>query len=248
MEHAGKSAAVSAVAVDDDFGIKGFLETSFLDWPGRLSAVLFLGGCNFRCPFCHNAELVLAPHLVPSIPLETVLERLRALGSWVGGVVVSGGEPTLAPQLPRLLGAIRAAGFEVKLDTNGSAPELVAGLIARGLVQAIDMDVKAPLEPAAYARLAGVPVRVELIRASIDVIRHSGLPHRFRTTFVPGLLEPADIGRLRASLPAGSPFVVQGFNPQRVLDPGLSGVAAPSEQEIQRLGGRVEPEPAAAAC
>ena len=85
--------------------------------------MLFLGGCNFRCPFCHNAELVLAPHLLPSIPLDTVLGRLRALGGWVGGVVVSGGEPTLSPQLARLLGGIRSAGYEVKLDTNGSAPE-----------------------------------------------------------------------------------------------------------------------------
>ena len=122
----------------------------------------------------------------------------------------------------------------------------MAELIARGLVQAIDMDVKAPLEPAAYARLAGVPVRVELIRASVDVIRHSGLPHRFRTTYVPGLLDRADVETLRSSLPASSPFVVQGFNPQRVLDPALRSVAAPSEQEILGLGGRGVPVPAPA--
>jgi len=233
--------------VNTDFGIKGFLETSFLDWPGRLAAVVFLGGCNFRCPFCHNAELVLEPHLLPSIPLPAVLERLRSLRGWVDGIVVSGGEPTLSPRLPELLGRIRAEGYQVKLDTNGSHPEVLARLIGRSLVQAVDMDLKAPLEPAAYAALAGVPVRLELIRASLDVIRLSGLPHRFRTTYVPGLLDRAAVGRLRAAVPAGSPFVLQGFDPRRVLDPALKGVAAPSVEEILKLSAR-EPEPALALC
>jgi pyruvate formate lyase activating enzyme len=218
--------------VNTDFGIKGFLETSFLDWPGRLAAVLFLGGCNFRCPFCHNAELVLAPHAIPSIPLTTVLERLRPLRGWVDGVVVSGGEPTLSPRLAELLGRIRAEGFAIKLDTNGSCPEVLARLIGRSLVQAVDMDLKAPLEPAAYAALAGVPVRLELIRASIDVIRLSGLPHRFRTTYVPGLLDRAAVGRLRAAVPPGSTYVLQGFNPRRVLDEALRACPVPAPEEL----------------
>ena len=228
--------------MNTDFGIKGFLETSFLDWPGRLAAVLFLGGCNFRCPFCHNAELVLEPHRVPSIPLSAVLERLRGLRGWVDGVVVSGGEPTLSPRLPELLGRLRAAGYQVKLDTNGSHPDVLARLIGRSLVQAVDMDLKAPLEPAAYALLAGVPVRLELIRASLEVLRHAGLSHRFRTTYVPGLLDDAAIGRLRAAVPAGSPFVLQGFNPHRVLDAALGDVAAPAPEELLRLRCATRPE------
>ena len=233
--------------MDADFGIKGFLETSFLDWPGRLAAVVFLGGCNFRCPFCHNAELVVEPHRVPSIPLESVLGRLRALRGWVDGIVVSGGEPTLSPRLPELLGRIRSQGFEVKLDTNGSCPDVLAKLAARRLVQAFDMDLKAPLEPALYETLAGVPVRLELIRASLDLLRLSGLPHRFRTTYVPGLLDPAAIGRLRAAAPSGSPFVVQGFNPQRVLDPSLRRVAAPAPEELRVIACSGEtPNPEAA--
>ena len=218
-----------------DFGIKGFLETSFLDWPGRLAAVVFLGGCNFRCPFCHNAELVLEPRLLPSIPLDTVLERLRGLRGWVDGIVVSGGEPTFSPRLPELLGRFRAAGFDVKLDTNGSRPEILESLLMDRLVQAIDMDLKAPLEPALYASLAGVPVRLESIRASIELIRLSGLPHRFRTTYVPGLLDHAAIARLRGALPVGSPYVPQGFDPRRVLDPALQSVVAPTEEELSLL-------------
>jgi pyruvate formate lyase activating enzyme len=221
--------------VGTDFGIKGFLETSFLDWPGRLAAVVFLGGCNFRCPFCHNAELVVEPQRLPSIPLGTILERLRALRGWVDGVVVSGGEPTLSPSLPELLGRIRAEGFDIKLDTNGSCPDVLAKLAARRLVQAFAMDLKAPLEPALYAALAGVPVRLELIRASLDLIRLSGLPHQFRTTYVPGLLDRAAIVRLREATPAGSPHALQAFNPSRVLDPALRSVAAPSADEMLAL-------------
>ncbi|HWR97690.1 MAG TPA: anaerobic ribonucleoside-triphosphate reductase activating protein [Candidatus Methanoperedens sp.] len=227
--------------MDTDFGIKGFLETSFLDWPGRIAAVLFLGGCNFRCPYCHNAELVLEPHRVPSIALADVLERLRPLRGWVDGVVVSGGEPTLAPHLSELLGRLRSAGFEIKIDSNGSRPEVLAKLIARRLVQAVEMDVKAPLEPAAYARLAGVPARIELIRASLDLVRLSGLPHRFRTTYVPALLDGASLERLRSALPAGSPFAVQAFDPRRVLDPALHGAAAPTPEQLRALAGDAGP-------
>jgi pyruvate formate lyase activating enzyme len=134
-----------------------------------------------------------------------------------------------------LLGRIRSEGFDIKLDTNGSCPDVLAKLAARRLVQAIDMDLKAPLEPALYSTLAGVPVRLELIRASVDLIRLSGLPHRFRTTYVPGLLDHAAIGRLRASTPPGSSHVLQGFNPKRVLDPALRSVAAPVPEELLLL-------------
>ena len=223
--------------MDADFGIKGFLETSFLDWPGRLAAVVFLGGCNFRCPFCHNAELVLEPHRLPSIPLDTVLERLRRAAR-LGGRHRRQRRASRRSRRasPSCSGGSARQGFDVKLDTNGSCPDVLAKLVARRLVQAIDMDLKAPLEPALYAALAGVPVRLELIRASIDLIRLSGLPHRFRTTYVPGLLDHAAIGRLRAAAPAGSPHVLQGFNPRRVLDPALRRVAAPAAEELALLG------------
>jgi len=218
-----------------DFGIRGFLETSFVDWPGRLAAVVFLGGCNFRCPFCHNADLVLAPGGLPGIPLEDFLARLADLRGWVGAVTVSGGEPTIHPRLPELLGRIRSAGLAVKLDTNGSRPDVLARLLARGLVQAVDMDVKAPLDPERYAALAGVSVRVAEIRASVDLLALSGLPHRFRTTWVPGLHRREDLARMRAEIPAGSPLLVQAFNPRRVLDPALAGTAAPPPAQVAAL-------------
>ena len=227
--------ARSTEGPDSDFGIRGFLETSFLDWPGRIAAVLFLGGCNFRCPFCHNADLVLTPHEIPSIPLDEVLRQLAPLRGWVDAVVVSGGEPTFHPRLPELLGRLRSAGLDVKLDTNGSRPDLLARLLGRGAVQAVDMDVKAPLDAVRYASLAGVPVRLAEIRASIDLLGVSGLPHRFRTTYVPGLLDRGDLARLCGELPPGSPFLLQAFSPRRVLDPRLAGCAPPAPVELREL-------------
>ena len=218
-----------------DFGIRGFLETSFLDWPGRLAAVVFIGGCNFRCPFCHNKELVLEPGRLPAIPLGGVLKRLAGLDGWVRSVVVSGGEPTLDPRLPGLLGRLRSAGFGVKLDTNGSRPDVLARLIARGLVQAVDMDVKAPLDAGRYRALAGVPVRVAEIRASVDLLALSGLPHRFRTTWVPGLHRREDLTRMREEIPAESPMIIQAFSPRRVLDPALATLPPPPPAELAEL-------------
>ncbi|MGC1401997.1 MAG: radical SAM protein, partial [Thermodesulfobacteriota bacterium] len=105
--------------------IKGFIETSFLDWPGKICAVLFLPSCNLRCPFCHNHELVLHPELLSPYPWDHIQKRLLALRSWLDGVCVTGGEPTLHPDLPELLGQIRHLGLLVKLDTNGTRPEVL---------------------------------------------------------------------------------------------------------------------------
>lgn len=196
--------------------IKGFLETSFIDWPGCLCSVVFLGSCNFRCPFCHNHALVLAPQSFETIPLEHVLARLAAMRPWLGGVCVTGGEPTLAPDLADLLRAFKATGVPVKLDTNGTRPEVVEALLAEGLLAMIAMDVKAPLEQAKYNACAGVAVDLAAIRRSIERIKSSGLPHQFRMTVLPRLHSEADIVTWRDTL-AGSPLKLQNFNPQSPL-------------------------------
>lgn len=198
--------------------IKGFLETSFIDWPGCLCSVVFLGGCNFRCPFCHNHPLVLEPHTFATIPLDHVLQRVRAMRPWLGGVCLTGGEPTLAPDLADLLRAFREAAIPVKLDTNGTRPEVVEALLAEGLVAMVAMDVKAPLDQARYDACAGVAVDLDAIRRSIGLIKASGLPHQFRMTVVPRLHSEADVVAWRETL-AGSPLKLQNFNPQSPLAP-----------------------------
>lgn len=197
--------------------IGGFLACSFSDFPHHLAAVVFTQGCNFRCPFCHNAGL-LAMQAGP-LAQSDVLDALRQRRNQLEGVVVSGGEPTLHPDLPAFLIELRQMGYKIKLDTNGSRPEVLRALFGAKLVDFVAMDVKAPWEK--YSELAGVPVQCERLRESMTLIAASGLPHEFRTTAVTRLLTADDMAAIRAQIPQGSPYRVQPFRPEHALSPAL---------------------------
>ena len=141
----------------DPLSIKGFLETSFVDWPGKVVSVLFLPRCNFRCPFCHNHSLVVNPAGYDDIPRPYIMARLTELKEWVDGVCISGGEPTIHPRLPSLMAEVKEVGLAVKLDTNGSRPDILQALLAQGLVDCVAMDIKAPLNEK-YQEIVGMPV------------------------------------------------------------------------------------------
>lgn len=199
--------------------IKGFLETSFIDWPGKLCAILFVGGCNFRCPFCHNHPLVLAPEGMETIPFEEIMDRLAARKNWLAGVCISGGEPTLSPGLPRMIARLKAEGWAIKLDTNGTRPEVLAQLLGNNLLDMVAMDVKAPLVQDKYERCAGGPVDLGAIRSSIDLLSHSGIPHEFRMTIAPGLHTEEDIAAwIKQFDRSRSRLTLQNFNPKSTLD------------------------------
>lgn len=214
--------------------IGGCQPCSLCDYPGHVAAVVFTQGCNFRCPFCHNGALLPiaggaagpaarlgagpAERTLPSV--DEVLHLLQRRRGLLDAVVISGGEPTLHEDLPHLLTRIRAMGFAIKLDTNGSQPERLRALLRAGLVDAVAMDVKAPWEK--YDLLAGVAAPVEAIRESIALLAESGCAHLFRTTRVPALLTERDLTTIReAMLPFGSPYRVQPFRPENALDPCL---------------------------
>ena len=172
--------------------LRGWVRTSLIDYPDRLATVLFTGGCNFRCPICHNADLVLRPGDLPAVPEPEVWEFLARRAAVVDGVVLSGGEPTLQPDLLPFLRRLRERKMAIKLDTNGYRPEVLEAVLAEGLVDYVAMDVKAP--PEKYGLLAGRPdVEVGLIERSIDLLRGSDIAYEFRTTVVPGLLDEADV-------------------------------------------------------
>jgi pyruvate formate lyase activating enzyme len=213
--------------------IKGFLEASFVDWPGKISAVLFLPGCNFRCPFCHNHPLLFHPEQYASIPLEAVLERLDDFLGWVDGICLTGGEPTLHRDLPALIRAVRDRGFAVKLDTNGSQPDLLERLIGDGAVDCIHMDVKAPLDPFSYRRATGTSVDLDLINRSIALLKAGAVEYAFRMTVVPTLHRLEDVSLLAGQLEAGERFLLQNFNPENPLDPSLRTVV-PYDPEVLR--------------
>ncbi|MDW7709124.1 MAG: anaerobic ribonucleoside-triphosphate reductase activating protein [Deferrisomatales bacterium] len=215
--------------------LKGFLELSFVDWPGRVTAVVFLPRCNFRCPYCHNHPLVLAPEQVATVPLEAVLARLDALRGWVDGVCVTGGEPTLEPRLPELLAVFRSRGLGVKLDTNGSRPAVLASLLAGGLLESVALDVKAPLEPIPYRRNAGAGADPAQVATSLELLARAEIPLEVRTTVHPSLLSQEEVRRLAAQVgaacavrrgPAAEPvrFTLQRCRGEDLLDGRLKAL------------------------
>jgi pyruvate formate lyase activating enzyme len=220
--------------------VKGFLETSFLDWPGKLTAVLFLPGCNFRCPYCHNHPLVIHPESLETIPLNAILRRLKRLKGWVDGVCVTGGEPTLSPNLPLLLERIKAEGWAIKVDTNGSFPDRINDLMERNLVDCVAMDIKAPLDSRSYSQCAGVPVDLPAIRESIAMLANGVIDYTFRMTVVPALLTEEQIYEAAFQLMGMRGLLLQDFNPSSPLNPELRGVKPVGEMELHRMQERVD--------
>lgn len=201
--------------------LAGFVPLSLCDFPGRVAAVVFTQGCNFKCPWCHNGHLVpQASDPLNAVSEEAVVSVLAERRTRLGGVVVSGGEPTLQPALPRFLRRLKALGLEVKLDTNGSRPEVLRQLLSERLLDYVAMDIKAPWDK--YAALTGTTAcPVAAVQASIALVAASGVPHAFRTTRVDPLLSEREYGDIRAQIPPGSPHTWQTFRPAYSLDPAL---------------------------
>jgi len=200
--------------------IKGFIETSFLDWPGRMCAVIFLSGCNFRCPFCHNHALVLNSTTLPSLSLGEIISALAPYRKWLAGICITGGEPTLSPQIADIMKQLKSDGWSTKLDTNGSQPKVLSQLFKQRLVDMVAMDIKAPLVQHKYSSCAGIAADLTAIAQSIELIRASNLPHEFRMTVLPRLHSEADIMQC-ASFLRPSSLKLQNFNPKTTLNPAF---------------------------
>ncbi len=203
--------------------IRGFVANTLLDWEGRLAAIVFLPGCNYRCRFCHAQYLLDPPDGAESIPLDAVMASLRRQRGWVDGVVVSGGEPTLHPDLPEMIQAFRDEGLLVKLDTNGSKPDVLEKLLLMGLVDYVAMDVKAPLDEK-YSLVARAPVKLDAIRRSIELLISGTVEYEFRTTMYPVDLDDADVERIALAIRGARLFYLQSFRPANTLDPDLADV------------------------
>ena len=188
--------------------IGGLQPVTASDFPGRLAAIIFTQGCNFRCPFCHNGSLL--PMDADSLIEEnTVLDFLHKRRRRLDGVVISGGEPCLQSDLTVFCRQLREMGFAVKLDTNGSRPEVLKELLDENLIDFIAMDIKAPRSR--LPELTGMSSYGSQIRNSISLIRASPVAHLFRTTDVWPLLSPADHHAIKKLVPSGSRHVVQPF-------------------------------------
>lgn len=178
--------------------INGLARLTLLDFPGRTAATVFLAGCNLRCPFCHNAPLVTCGDGVQHISYSELEAFLRRRAGLLDGIAVTGGEPTLRPELPELLRLIRSYGYQTKLDTNGTRPEVLRSLLDEGLVDYVAMDIKGSRDR--YSEAAGCPVDLDAINESLALLRETEgrVEHELRTTLVRGLhteIDMEDIGR-----------------------------------------------------
>lgn len=178
--------------------IGGLIKFTLIDYPGRVAAVVFTQGCNFRCRYCHNPELVY-PHLLQeSMPEQEVMDFLHRRQGTLEGVVITGGEPTLHDDLLRFMADIKALGYLIKLDTNGTRPGVLEEAIKQHLVDYIAMDLKAPLEK--YSLITGVEFDPKTLQRSMDIIRACGLEYEFRTTYDKEVLTDADIQAISDSV------------------------------------------------
>jgi pyruvate formate lyase activating enzyme len=221
--------------------IKGFVETSLVDWDSYISAVIFLGHCNFACPFCHDHELLTGTG--PTVPFESVEAMLLAQGGWVDGVVITGGEPTSNTGILDLLERLKSLGLMVKLDTNGSNPEMMREMEGGGLVDYVAMDIKAALsrEPVdsagarKYDLAAGRAVDIDAIEESIDSLLGGDVDYEFRTTLVPTMIGRSDVENIARRIAGARGYFLQPFEPSHARSPLLRKVHPYAPNEMSEM-------------
>ena len=202
--------------------IKGLIENSFLDWDGKISTIVFTGGCNFRCPFCHNKELVLDSGKMADISEDYIFNYIVTHKKWIDGVVVTGGEPLLQPDILEFLQKIKNAGFLVKLDTNGYLPELLKKAVNQGLVDYVAMDLKSGISVDRYSAATGTKIDIEKIKQSINFLLENHVEYEFRTTIVPTLVTLEDLQDIAKNIKPESKWAWQNFRKTETLvDPAL---------------------------
>lgn len=217
--------------------IKGLIKNTLIDWEGKIASEVFLPGCNFRCPMCHSAHLVLNPNTLESIPFYAVRDYLKEQADWIDGVVISGGEPAMHKEIESLCSEFKQLDLAVKIDTNGSYPDALASLIDKRLVDCVAMDVKAPLDDT-YRAVAGVKVDIEAIRKSIALLQKSEVDHEFRTTVCSFFLDENDVLAIAQTLSGVKRYVLQEFKGGSCLDPTLDNYQSFTRGELKSIAAK----------
>ena len=217
--------------------IKGLEKQTVLDYPEKLACIIFVFGCNFRCSYCHNPELV-EDDGRPAIAENVILDFLKERRDFLDGVVITGGEPTLNKELPTFIKKIKDLGYSVKLDTNGSNPEMLKELIDKKLVDYIAMDIKAPIDY--YESVTKVQFDMKKIKQSVDIIRKFG-NYEFRTTIVPGLFSEEHARSIGEWLKGSKRMFLQQFKGIKTLDNSFVGKKPFSKEEMKGFCKIMEP-------
>jgi len=208
--------------------IGGYDKLSTVDYPGEMACAIFLVGCNFNCGYCHNPSLISGDGTY--IPKEEVMEYLEFRKDMLDAVCISGGEPTCNKDLKDFIKEIKALGYKVKLDTNGTHPEVIEDLISENLLDYVAMDIKA--SPKKYNEVTGCDVNLELIKRTIKILKRSGIKHEFRTTYLP-LLNEQDIGEITDTfIGKGSKYFLQQFRNRVTNDPAYGSLIPHNKNEV----------------
>lgn len=220
--------------------IHGFNKTTLLDYPGLVAATIFTGACNFRCPYCHNADLVLNPSSQPVISEEEILSHLRKRKGITQGVCITGGEPTLQKDLKDFIKKLKELDLKVKLDSNGYKPEVLKDLVKDNLLDYIAMDVKAPLDE--YDVIAGVKLDTSKLKESIDFLIAGDLPFEFRTTVIKDFHTRESFEKISELIKGAKNYYLQGYiDSPNVIQPGLTSYTYEEMQEFLPIfEGKVE--------
>lgn len=212
--------------------IYGYAQLTLLDYPGKLASTVFVGACNFKCPFCHNASLVLGTGNLPLIPENDILRHVLKRKKALEGVCITGGEPTIYSDLPDFIQQIKDIGLLVKLDTNGTNPSMVRDLYERKLVDYVAMDIKAA--PGNYSKATGLgTTSMSEIFDTADFLMNSGIDYEFRTTVVDGIHTEEDFEKIGRWIKNAKRYYLQSFKNSGDLING-EGLSAPSKEKMTR--------------
>ena len=217
--------------------IKGLIEASLLDWDGKIVSTLYTPYCNFRCPYCQNAGLVVNPDQYETIPFGIISNFLISHRNWIDGICLTGGEPCFFEDLPEFLEKIRNLGMGIKLDTNGTFPEILRRVIDKGLVDYLAMDIKAPLNLDAYEKSTKIKSKelFEKVRESVNLIIDSGVDYEFRTTVVPNLHNEEDILEIAREIKGAKKYALQNFSNRETMDPEFQKILPYKIEKLEKI-------------
>ncbi|HEC30543.1 MAG TPA: anaerobic ribonucleoside-triphosphate reductase activating protein [Candidatus Yonathbacteria bacterium] len=213
--------------------IGGLQKFSLIDYPGKTTAIIFTVGCNFRCRYCHNPELVIPEEYKKEIPISEIYNFLESRRGKLDAVCITGGEPTQHSDLPEMINKIKKMGFLVKLDSNGSRPEVLDDFIKKNMVDYIAMDVKAPLED--YLKIMGWWVSPEKLKKSINLIMSSGIEYEFRTTVAKSITSMDDIRKIAQTIEGAENYYLQKFIPTKLIDSSLKKESSYSDEHLNKI-------------
>lgn len=211
--------------------MQGWLKTSFIDYPGKISSVFFYGGCNFRCPFCHNGDLVLQK-TAEEISEDEAISKIKKKKHLYEGIVLTGGEPTMVPNIAAIIREIKSqTGLPVKLDTNGTAPDKLEALISEGLIDYVAMDIKTSLMKYPGLFATKDEALVDKIKQSIEILKNQKkIQYEFRSTVYPPLFEESDLGGIAELINGAEAYYLQQYNPRNTLTEDASKEILPTSK------------------